>query len=102
MRRAPASIPARTHVAIGVGQTAPAPGRSAGAEAGEGRTALGLVPAMVRLVRGVPCRLTTRLRPMSVRHVSGDVEGRHEVTALAIPSKRLRGALAGATRSTRA
>lgn len=51
----------------------------------------------MELIRVRPCRRAKRHGPVQVRNVSGDVEGRHEMAALAGTTKRVRGALASAT-----
>lgn len=99
---APEGVAASATVRLGTGEAAPARARRTCAEAGEARTALCLGAAVVKPVRLLPRRLAEGQRTLEVRDVGGDVEGRHEVATLPSAPKGLRGALAGATRTTRA
>lgn len=93
---APEGVAASATVRLGTGEATPTRAWRAGAKARQARTALGLGAAVMRPIRVLPRRLAKKLGTLEIRNVGGDVEGRHEVAALAGAPKGVCGALAGA------
>lgn len=98
---APARLAASTWRTIGEGQPTPAVIRRPGAKSGQGRAALGLRPAQLRVVRAIPRFRTVGEGPFVGRHVRVDVVRRHEVATLAGTTKGLRSALTSAIGAAR-